>query len=257
MDNKKQRIEKIYSRKIIKIPNIKKSFLKEKIICSQGNTKSRKDLTKIKKILRIILALLIAFIVSNGIIKAIEPIMNAECIKMAKSIATKVSNEQATKIMLDYEYEDLTNIIKDENGNINMVSANIITVNKIISDIPILIQEELENDKNNKFNIKLGSFTGSKTLAGRGPEVEIKMSSNGNVETDLRSEFTSAGINQTLHRIYLEVRCNVVILTPFNTIEEKIINQVLLVEGVIVGEIPNTYYNLEGLNKEESMEVIP
>lgn len=89
-----------------------------------------------------------------------------------------------------------------------------------------------------------------------GPDIKIKMSTDGTVETDLKSEFKEAGINQTLHRIYLEVKCNVNILTPYNTINETIVNQVLLVEGVIIGNIPNTYYNLEGLNAEQNMDII-
>lgn len=79
---------------------------------------------------------------------------------------------------------------------------------------------------------------------------------DGTVETDLKSEFKEAGINQTLHRIYLEVKCNVNILTPYSTIKETIVNQVLLAEGVIVGNIPNTYYNIEGLKDEQSFELI-
>lgn len=78
----------------------------------------------------------------------------------------------------------------------------------------------------------------------------------GDLETDLRSEFTSSGINQTLHRIYLEIKCNVVILTPVETIEEQIVNQVLLAEGVIVGEVPNSYYNLEGINSSNAIDII-
>lgn len=85
-------------------------------------------------------------------------------------------------------------------------------------------------------------------MAGRGPGIKIRISSIGNVETDLKSEFTSQGINQTLHRVYLEVKCKVNILTPFQNIEKEITNQVLLVENVIVGRIPETYYNLEGIN---------
>lgn len=78
----------------------------------------------------------------------------------------------------------------------------------------------------------------------------------GTVETDLKSEFKDAGINQTMHRIYLDVKCNVNILTPYNTITETITNQVLLTEGVIIGNIPDTYYNLEGLNSDQKMEVL-
>ena len=72
----------------------------------------------------------------------------------------------------------------------------------------------------------------------------------------LKSEFSSSGINQTLHRIYLQIECEVSILTPFKTIDEKIENQVLLVEAVIIGTTPNTYYNFEGTNKSEALEVI-
>ena len=101
-----------------------------------------------------------------------------------------------------------------------------------------------------------GSFTGVKLLAGRGTGVDIVISSIGNVETDLRSEFTDQGINQTLHRVYLQVDCEVSILTPFKDLDKKISNQVLLLENVIVGQIPNTYYNIQGTSQEQAMEFV-
>ena len=74
--------------------------------------------------------------------------------------------------------------------------------------------------------------------------------------TDLISEFTQAGVNQTLHRIYLNVDCSISILTPFDTVEETITNQVLLAEAVIVGDVPATYYNLNGVTNDDLMEVM-
>ncbi len=74
--------------------------------------------------------------------------------------------------------------------------------------------------------------------------------------TDLKSEFEEAGINQTLHRVYLEVVCNVTILTPYETITETITNQVLLIEGLIVGNIPDAYYNLEGLTDNQMLDIV-
>ena len=82
------------------------------------------------------------------------------------------------------------------------------------------------------------------------------MEITGNLDTELKSEFVAAGINQTLHKIYLEIKCNVVILTPFETMEEQIVNQVLLAEGLIVGEVPNSYYNLEGMNTDKAIDII-
>lgn len=137
-----------------------------------------------------------------------------------------------------------------------MISSNVIVINEIISDIAIKIQEELNKVENSKFKISIGSFTGSRVLSGRGPQMEVKMSTIGNLDTDLRSEFSDAGINQTLHKIYLQVECQVVILTPFDTIEEKIANQVLLSEAVIVGTTPSTYYNFEGVPNGNELEII-
>jgi len=53
------------------------------------------------------------------------------------------------------------------------------------------------------------------------------------------------GINQTIHRLYLDVICKVSIVTPYDIIETEITNQVLMGESVIVGDIPQTYLNLE------------
>lgn len=228
---------KIYTRHRIRIPKI---------------TEDRKK----RKVLKILIILVIATIVVRTILFSISPIIEERCKTSAKSIATKISNEQTTNVMANYTYDDLINIIKDENGNIKMIGTNIVSVNEIISDIPIKIQEELEKSENNNFNIKLGSFFGSKIFSGMGPDINIKIQLDGTVETDLKSEFISQGINQTLHRIYLDVVCKVSILTPFNVISEEIRNQVLLVEGIIAGEIPQSYYNLEGLKNEDAVEII-
>ena len=228
---------KIYTRHRIKLPKITEDRNKRKII-------------------KILLILVIAITIVRAVLLSINPIIEEKCKTVAKSIATKISNEQATLVMAKYTYEDLINVIKDENGNIKMIGTNIISVNEIISDIPIKIQEELEKSENNNFNIKLGSFFGSKIFSGMGPNINIKIQLDGTVETDLKSEFTSQGINQTLHRIYLDVVCKVSILTPVNIISEEIKNQVLLVEGIIAGEIPESYYNLEGLEKKDAIEMV-
>lgn len=156
----------------------------------------------------------------------------------------------------NYKYEDFSNIVRDQSGNVKMIQINNITVNSISSDVALRIQEELNKNHTGDFHIRLGSFTGLKIMSGRGPEIEIKMATAGNVETDLVSQFSHAGINQTLHRIYLNVKCRVSILTPYDTIEEDITNQVLLAEAVIVGEVPETYYNLNEMKNDDLIEIL-
>ena len=158
-----------------------------------------------------------------------------------------------------YNYEDkrwANAITKDNDGNITMIKSNVIQINEIISDVAVKIQNSINERGKENIKITIGSFTGSKLLSGRGPGIPIKISSIGNVETDLRSEFSAQGINQTLHRVYLQVDCEVSVLTPYNTISEKVSNQVLLIENVIVGKIPSTYYNLEGIDSSNAIDII-
>lgn len=238
-------MDKIYSRPRIKIP---------KIVFNRGG---KFYTLKNKKIIIIIIILIIAFSTVKIVLDAVYPIFDTLCETRAKSIATIISNEQATNVMKEHSYDEFFTIEKDSNNNITMVKSNVIAINEIISDVAEKIQEEIDERGNENIEIALGSFTGNKLLAGRGPGVKIIISPVGNVETDLRSEFTSQGINQTLHRVYLEVKCKVNILTPFKDIEKEIANQVLLVENIIVGQIPETYYNLEGIsNESDVMEVI-
>jgi len=56
--------------------------------------------------------------------------------------------------------------------------------------------------------------------------------------------------------VYLQIKCEVKILTPFNIITQSIDNQVLLLENVIVGHVPNTYYNLDGIDKNNAVDLI-
>lgn len=239
---------KIYTRNKIRLPKISPK--------KNPKIPSNKQNNKYQKIVKIFLILIIAFTVAYFSIQAIQPILEKQCKNMAKSIATKISNNEATKVMENYSYNDMLKVTKDEDGNVKMVEANIVTINEIISQIPVNIQEQMEKTENNTFAIKLGSFLGSNLFAGRGPNINIKMQLIGNLDTDLKSEFISTGINQTLHRIYLELSCNIIILTPYETIEDKIVNQVLLAEGVIIGNVPSSYYNLNGLDTNNALDIV-
>ena len=235
---------KIYSRPRIKIPPI------------FSNNIGDKNLKRKQKIVKIFIIMVIAFCTVKIVLDAILPIFDTLCKDKAKSIATIVSNEEATNVMKEHTYDELFTLEKDKDGNITMIKSNIIAINEIISDVAVKIQNTINQRGRENIEIALGSFTGFKLLSGKGPGVPIKISSIGNVETDLRSEFSEKGINQTLHRVYLQVDCEVSILTPYNSITEKVSNQVLLIENVIVGKIPSTYYNLEGFDSNSALEII-
>ena len=217
-----------------------------------GEQKTKKR----QKIIKIIFIMIVAFSTIKIVLDAILPLFDSLCEDKAKSIATIVSNEEATNVMREHTYEELFSIERDNEGDIIMIKSNVFPINEIISDVAVRIQNTLDKRGREDVKISLGTFSGFKLLAGRGPQVPITISSIGNVETDLRSEFTAQGINQTLHRVYLQVACEVSVLSPYHNITYKISNQVLLAENVIVGKIPNTYYNLNGIDSSNMVDVI-
>lgn len=221
---------KIYSR-----PRL--CFSKKQSTTNQNNNKNKNF------VINIITITIVAIVTFYGITQAINPIINDMCIDKAKNIATQVANEEATNIMDKYSYEDLITIIRDNEGNIKMLQTNTKNVNQIMSDIPVNIINRFNEKDNSDIYIYSGSILGIKLFSASGPKIHIKIANVGNVDTKLESEFKSQGINQTLHRIYLLLTCEVTILTPYNTIRQKIDNQVLIAESVIVGTVPDFYYN--------------
>ncbi len=231
-------MDKIYSRTRIKLPKLKKVSIKK------------------RRMGIVLVVILIAIVTSNIIANAFLPIYESLCSERAKSVATVISNQEATKVMQDYTYEDLVSIYKDKNDNITMIKSNIGPINKIISEVGEDIQKRINEEGESQVGISFGSLFGSKFFASRGPKLPLKLSVIGSVNTNLVSEFKEAGINQTLHRIFLEVECEISVLTPFENINESITNQILLAENVVVGLIPNTYYNLNGLESNNAVDVI-
>lgn len=233
----------LYSRPNIRLPKIRIAYPNH----------NKKIYNKNKKWIFLPFILLIISII---MLKSVIPIFNNMCLEKAKSIATLITNQETKNVVKNYEYSDLMIIHKDATGNILMLEANMKNINEIITNIAKQIQTTIDTMQQEEIEINLGSFTGIHFLVGRGVKIPIRLITAGNVKTTVKSDFLNKGINQTLHRLYLEVECEISILTPFNTLQESITNQVILVENVMMGDIPNSYYHIEGINENQALELI-
>ena len=212
---------------------------------------SRKKVKLPKKYVNIITIIVVALLTVFFLIKTITPVFNNLCQSEAKATATKIVNDRIDDVMENYTYTDLVVINKDNDGKINSIHADTATLNKIVSNIATNIQKNIDSQENKDIYIRLGTFTGITLLSGRGPKVPIRISSIGNIDTNIKSEFESAGINQTIHRITLETKCEIQILTPFNTIVSSVEDKVILAENIVIGEIPESYFDIGNLLENE------
>ena len=212
---------------------------------------SRKKVKLSKKYVNIITIIVVALLTVFFLIKTITPVFNNLCQSEAKATATKIVNDTIDDVMENYTYTDLVVINKDNDGKINSIHADTATLNKIVSNIATNIQKNIDSQENRDIYIRLGTFTGITLLSGRGPKVPIRISSIGNIDTNIKSEFESAGINQTIHRITLETKCEIQILTPFNTIVSSVEDKVILAENIVIGKIPEIYFDIGNLLKNK------
>lgn len=217
--------------------------------------KGTKDKNK-KKMLKILIIISIIFLIIERIFSHIEPVFESMCEEKAKSLATIITNQQTTIVMNNYKYDDLYSVEKDSNGNITLIKSNIAPINNMLSDLAEKIQKEFDNIERTSINIPIGNLTGIYFLSGSGIDIPVQVSTSGSIETDVKSEFLDKGINQTLHRIYVVLSCRVQIITPIKNFEKEIVNQFIIAENVIIGNIPDSYYNLEGLDPKDSLEVV-
>lgn len=134
-------MSKIYSRPRIRIPKI--------FISNLSNGKNKRK----EKIAKIFIIMVIAFSTVKLVLDAILPIFDTLCKNKAKSIATIVSNEQATVVMREHKYEELYTLEKDNDGNIIMIESNVGPINEIISDVAVKIQNEI--DKKGRDDIEI------------------------------------------------------------------------------------------------------
>lgn len=109
-------------------------------------------------------------------------------------------------------------------------------------------------------SVPLTSILELKLLSGMGPRINFRLMPSGNVSAVFKSEFESAGINQTRHRIYIEVTTKVRFLSPIAIESQEFVNQVNIAETILIGDVPEAYYSItgmEGLSLNDSIEFIP
>lgn len=156
----------------------------------------------------------------------------------------------------DIRYDALITFEKDDSGHVTALKSNMAEFNRLQVGIADDILERLGDVSTNELRIPIGTLTGASLLAGRGPELVVKMQSMGSAAAKLRNEFSAAGINQTKHQILLDVDVTMSILLPGYTTYTVVSNEVVVAETIIVGNVPEsyTYFNAAPEETDEYAE---
>ncbi|HOO04953.1 MAG TPA: sporulation protein YunB [Ruminococcus sp.] len=164
--------------------------------------------------------------------------------EQAEMLARHTAGNVISQTVSDYLEEnpstacDLAAVLYDEEGRPASVEAIPYNINKVQAELSLAINRRLEQAGEVCARIPLGSLWSSYLLAGKGPSVRVRICPAGDVSVRLRSSFTSAGINQTCHRIYAEITAEMSAALPLYSFQTSQSFQFLLAESVLVGETP-------------------
>ncbi len=197
---------------------------------------------KLKAFISIIVIALLGIYGFLFVDKKIKPAVIAIAEVKAREIATRAINESLnTEMSQKIRYQDLISIQTDTEGNITMMQANTMAMNKLASEVALAVQDNIKQIQASSVKVPLGNVLESPLLARYGPKINIVVTPIGMANVDFKTEFEESGINQTRHRIYLVVKTNVQIIVPFSTNTATVESSVPIAETIIVGKVPNSY----------------
>ena len=227
------------------------------------NTKRKKSFIKLINIHKFqlkqkIFAFFIIFIliISVYIRYLVTPIVVENTRAQVSNFATKSINYAIADTMnQNVSYGDLIKIIRDNNDNVSYIEANSVRINLLSKTMSKVVMLNFLELSKNPIKIPLGSFSGVSVFAGLGPKITYDINPYGEVFCYFTSNFETAGINQTYHKLYLLIKLKVNVVLPLKSVLVNSESEVLLCETLIVGKIPEVYLNSNNLT--EMLNLVP
>ena len=195
--------------------------------------------------------IILAYLLIDG---AVKPTIFELSESKLKYLAIKAMNDAVSDTIGGVKYSDLITVQKDENNRVTMLQANTLKMNDLAFKAALKAQDTIMNFGSQGIYIPLGTILGGQLLSGKGPLIRIDIIPMGSVTSRFSSEFETAGINQTRHKIYLTLDASVRIVVGNTGQLVDISQQVLISETVIIGNVPNSF--LEG-TRDEILNLVP
>ena len=160
-----------------------------------------------------------------------------------------LTNDAIAKQMADgiIQYDRIVYFEKDLDGKITALKTNMSEVNRLKTDILNIINDKILALDTADIGIPVGSLVLPEFFSGKGPAIPIHILSIRNSDAVFASNFEQAGINQTLHKLTMEVSVDVSVLVLAKTESFTVTSEVVVAETVIVGDVPQTYLQTGGI----------
>ena len=177
-----------------------------------------------------------------------RPVIRSLAETQVKNATSDLTNDAIAKQIAagNIAYDRIVYFEKDLNGRITALKTNIGEINRLKTDILNIINDEILALYTSDIGIPLGSLLLPEFFSGKGPVIPVRILSIRNSDAVFASDFSQAGINQTLHRLNMQVSIDVAVLVLGQASSFTVTSEVVVAETVIVGEVPDTFLQTGG-----------
>lgn len=197
------------------------------------------------RVLLLVSVLLALFLTFRG---KYRDIVSELAVTQVKNTTSDLTNDAIAKQIAagNIQYDRIVFFEKDLDGRITALKTNMSEVNRLKTDILNIINDEILALDHSDIGVPLGSLFMPEFLSGKGPAIPVHILSIRNSDAVFLSDFSQAGINQTLHKLTMEVSVDVAILVLGQTSSFTLSSEVVVAETVIVGQVPDTFLQTGG-----------
>ena len=198
-------------------------------------------------VLPVLLALILVGLLLHRLNGSLRPVLETTATSKATNLMVQAIDIAVDNCLQDNDmsYRDFVTLGTDAAGKVTSITTNTVANSRFKRQVVEAVIRQLGTLDSEELGIPLGTLTGMPLLSGAGPRVRVKVDSVGEVTADYANTFTSAGVNQTLHRVCLDITATVYLFLPGEILPVSVSSSVCVAETVIVGETPDTYLNLD------------
>ncbi|MBQ9919330.1 MAG: sporulation protein YunB [Clostridia bacterium] len=225
--------------------------------CCQ-NTKKRFKISKKFKtgILFLLLGITLLLFFVDGVVRSV---ISDYPMTVSSGVITKMMDAAMDEVLAstDALSSSIDKVNYDVNGKPLTVEANSADMIKIKTQFTSVFSSMLKKHGNIiKVSVPIGTLIGHEYTIGRGPKISFNLQFSCTVNTELKSSFFDAGVNNTLHTTALFVTNDIYIIIPWGHSSKSVCTKYIISETVIVGDVPDAFTNIHGADEEITDDII-
>ena len=197
-------------------------------------------------LIKITAVLLAVSVILSIVFYKMRPVILRYAESAAETLLLDASNRAILDILNEQNisYNDIVTLSREESGRVTSLETDIVKINSLKSLISNRLSEIIAGKEYYDLNIPLGTFFSTVYTSGYGPKIHFKMQLTATARVNFSHEFKSAGINQVLHIVMVDMNISGSLVITGYSGGISVSNSAMAAQTIIVGTTPDAFTNV-------------